>query len=267
MNIEYIRKLSYRIILIGLLTLLYWVIIFITINVFGLRVFREKLTELFLISILGIFALIAGSFLLNIVTNLTIIADSVKGAKELSPGSRKSRIKYFLLFSLSLILLIGFLFLGNYLTINKKRKLLENDAAKLISEYHKEIELLAFYKFGRTYENKAAEILHVISRVNNEFPTVEIIHRINLESKNVLIAFDQNQDWEKDSNYKEADFIYTSSREEKDYINSVLDEHKELVPYFEADEGYYKLIYPVKIKDNILFLLLTDYQRYGKIGS
>ncbi|MEI1280532.1 hypothetical protein V6Z05_19535 [Leptospira venezuelensis] len=267
MNIEHIRKLSYRIILIGLLTLLYWVVAFITINVFGLRVFREKLTELFLISILGIFALIAGSFLLNIVTNLTIIADSAKENKEVSSNSRKSQVKYFILFLLSLILLIGFLFLGNYLTINKKRNLLERDAARLISEYHSEIELLAVYKFSKTYENKAAEILRIVSQVNDEFPTVKIIHRITHDSKNVLIAFDQETDWDKDSNYKETDFIYTSSREEKDYINSILDEGKELSPYFEADEGYYKLIYPIKIKNNIFFLLLTDYQRYGKIGS
>ena len=61
--------------IIAIVALIYWVFTFIAIQVFGLRVFKENLTEIFSMSILGILALMSGALMLNIMFNLTRIAE------------------------------------------------------------------------------------------------------------------------------------------------------------------------------------------------
>ncbi|PJZ68439.1 hypothetical protein CH373_16210 [Leptospira perolatii] len=133
-------------------------------------------------------------------------------------------------------------------------------------EYRKEIESLASRKFDRSYEIKAAKILKIISRANAEFPYVTIIHRINLNSKQVLISFGDYVETKNDESFNTFDFIYASTREERKFIHSVLEQKKELPAYFQVEDDFYKLIYPVKVDGYIFFLLLTDYQQFGKVG-
>ncbi|PJZ68438.1 hypothetical protein CH373_16205 [Leptospira perolatii] len=126
MNLEFLRNLSHKFIVAGLLALYYWSIVFIVITGFGLKVFKQRLTELFLISVLGISVIIIGCFLLNILTNLTIIADSIKVGESvkdkdvLKQNIQKQRYTYYGSVFLLPSLLVSFLFLGDYLTLNKK---------------------------------------------------------------------------------------------------------------------------------------------------
>lgn len=75
MNIKQLVKASNVIALIGIALLIYWVFGLILMVVFGLRVFRENLTEMFAMSIMAILAVLIGSLIVNIMLNLTRIAD------------------------------------------------------------------------------------------------------------------------------------------------------------------------------------------------
>lgn len=70
-----IVKLSNYIGLIAIFCLIYWVFTFICITVFDLKIFRERMTEVFLLSIFSIIAVMAGTLMLNIMFNLTRIAE------------------------------------------------------------------------------------------------------------------------------------------------------------------------------------------------
>ncbi len=56
MNPKQLVKLSNVIGIVSILLLMYWIFIFITIEVFGLKVFRENMTETFYMSVFGIVA-------------------------------------------------------------------------------------------------------------------------------------------------------------------------------------------------------------------
>jgi hypothetical protein len=61
MNNKALVRLSNIIGIISILLLVYWVFVFISIQVFGFKVFRENLTETFYLSVLGILALMFGA--------------------------------------------------------------------------------------------------------------------------------------------------------------------------------------------------------------
>jgi len=75
MNNKKLIKLSNIIGIISIILLIYWVFIFIAITVFDLKVFRENMTETFYLSVFGILALMFGALMINIMLNLTRIAE------------------------------------------------------------------------------------------------------------------------------------------------------------------------------------------------
>ncbi|WP_342031451.1 hypothetical protein [Neisseria sp. Marseille-Q2251] len=74
MNAKKLVKATNIIGMVAVTLLVYWVFALILIQVFGLKVFREHITEIFLMSILGILAVMGGTLMLNIMLNLTRIA-------------------------------------------------------------------------------------------------------------------------------------------------------------------------------------------------
>lgn len=75
MNSKSWVKLSNIIGIVSIILLLYWVFIQISTEVLGLKVFKEVTTETFNMSISGILALMFGALMINIMFNLTRIAE------------------------------------------------------------------------------------------------------------------------------------------------------------------------------------------------
>lgn len=75
MNYKTLVKLSNIIGIISIILLVYWVFVFISMTVFGLKIFRENITETFYLSVVGVLALMLGSLIINVMFNLTRIAE------------------------------------------------------------------------------------------------------------------------------------------------------------------------------------------------
>ena len=69
MNAKSLVRLSNLVGTVAIILLIYWVFIFIAIQVFGLKVFRENLTETFYLSVLGILALMIGALIMAVLRN------------------------------------------------------------------------------------------------------------------------------------------------------------------------------------------------------
>ena len=65
MNAKKLVKATNIIGMVAVTLLVYWVFALILIQVFGLKVFREHITEIFLMSILGILAVMGGTLMLK----------------------------------------------------------------------------------------------------------------------------------------------------------------------------------------------------------
>ncbi len=93
---------------IGLL--IYWIFIFISIQVFDFKVFRENITQSFFFSIIGIFAVLGEAVVVNIMFNLTKIADHIGKTETTPPKNIRTSNWRWGLFIASFPLLFGLLY-------------------------------------------------------------------------------------------------------------------------------------------------------------
>ncbi|MGY0216197.1 hypothetical protein ACWJJH_02290 [Endozoicomonadaceae bacterium StTr2] len=263
-----IVKITNRIALATVILLMYWVFIFICSTVFGFKVFRENMTEMFFMSIVGIFAILGGAIILNIMFNLTAIAEGRKTGENNTETkqSAKNTKRFFMLFPVSLAVIFGLLYAGDLTTSRKNEQYLVSSAADLLQEQNQIIDRLSDYTFSREYIEQASEDIRILGRVEEKFPQITVITRDQLMGKPVLLGFTGHANLGKDEKALKADYILSTSSEERKYLNAVFDgntgEHR-----FSSSDGRHEVYYPVTTEKGQVVIHLTRYSRYGKMGS
>lgn len=258
-----IVKITNKIALTTVILLLYWVFVFVCSSVFGFKVFRENMTEIFLLSILGIFAILSGAIILNIMFNLTAIAEQKSQPELTNKGTHKLSVFGFLG---SLMVIFLLLYLGDMATTKQKEQQLIASATDLIEEQKEIIDKLADYSFSREYIETVSENLKVLSKVEEKFPRIRVILRDEWKSKPLLFSFGIYLSLSAGEMPLKADYILSTSSEERQYLHSVFDEEN-TEHWFSAHNGYYEIYYPVKTDKGLVVLYLSQHSRYGKIGS
>jgi hypothetical protein len=251
------------------------VFIFISITVFGLKVFREHLTETFYLSVIGILALMSGALMLNIMFNLTRIAE--KHNNDINTPE-KSQKKLVILFIFSFPLLFIFLYGGNYLTSAKKEKMLVASARSIIENDSIKTNRLVNYSFDKEWINETSNVLDFFSKTDTHFPNVSVVVLDTLDNSHVFLSFSTRRY----SYYENIEvvngviidtipptkknFIRKTTKVERDYLSDIFVNKKDYIRY-SAKNGRYELFYPYLKNGKIIILYFSDYQEYGKLGS
>ena len=264
MGSKQIVKLSNIIGITSILLLVYWVFTFIMIQVFGLKVFRENMTESFYLSILGILALMVGSLIINLMFNLTRIADKHNLDNSFIKSSKKRFLILISIFPLIAIILFG----GDYLTSSKKEKLLIESAKAIIETNKSSSDKLVAYKFSENYIIETGDILEIFSKTDKNFPNVTLIVKDSINGSSVFLGFTQFdkiniRDTVKP---KKMGYIYKTTQPERDYLNGIFEKNGDEIRYSSHD-GNYELFYPYRKGNKKIVLYFSEQQRYGKIGS
>ncbi|MFC4476268.1 hypothetical protein [Flavobacterium chungangensis] len=264
MNAKQIVRLSNIIGITSILLLLYWVFTFIVIEVFGLKVFRENMTESFYLSILGILALMAGSLIVNLMFNLTRIAERKTEDEVNVKSTRRKVLTLLLIFPLILIILFG----GNYLTSSKKEKMLIDSAKSIIESNKSNSDKLLNYTFSKAYIKETTGILRVLSETDKNFPSVTLIVKDSIKDSPVFLGFNPYYNESLDSNDsiqpKKVNYIYKTTKEERAYLNEVFTKNSEELRY-SSRKGNYELFYPYKKNGKTIIIYFSEQQQYGKM--
>ena len=294
MNAKKLVKATNIIGMVAVTLLVYWVFALILIQVFGLKVFREHITEIFLMSILGILAVMGGTLMLNIMLNLTRIAE--RGQEEEVRGGRKTVYLLLAVFPILAALLFG----GNYLTIRQKRDILTQSSERIVKDNPAQLDALADYRFDLAYIKKSSEILDLMAKDDLSFKSAMIIVQDKIDNKPVYLAFSAdsrlnvggeavpaasqneavpaaNQNVEGNDNFvmdrngekvmvKKMDYVYSPNFKEREYLQKVFARQTQEMRY-EAEDGHYSLCHPYRKNGKTIVLCFSDYQEYGKIGS
>lgn len=284
MNAKKLVKATNIVGMVAVVLLVYWVFVLILSNVFGLKVFREYITEIFLMSILGIFAVMAGALILNIMLNLTRIAE--RGQEEESKGGRKTLYLLLAVFPVLAALLFG----GNYLTVQKKRQILTQSLERIVKDNPSQIKALADYRFDSAYIKKAALILELMSKEDSAFKAATVIVPDTIGNKQVYLAFSadshlsgideqapnaqgvgDNNDFVVTRNgnketISKTQYLYAPNLSEREYLQRIFAGQTNEIRY-EAQDGNYSLCHPYRQNGKTIVLCFSDYQQYGKIGS
>lgn len=260
MNPRSIVTLTNRIAMIAIGLLIYWVFIFMSITVFGLKVFRQNMTETFAMSIMGIISLLAGAVIVNIMYNLTRIANAVEEAEQVPAASfnRKKVVAMALSFPIIFALLVG----GDMLSTRKRKINITGAADVMVKENQDVVKRLADYRFSKDYRKMAEESISLLEKMDKNFPRVMVILEDEIQGKKVFVAFDRYNH----SKEKKA-YIYAVNVKEREYLRKVF-AGKYHEQRFTAHDGNYELYHPYTTVDGkIIVLYLSDRKRYGKIGS
>lgn len=257
-------RLSNIIGIISIVLLIYWVFTFITIEVFGLKVFRENLTQTFYMSVLGILALMSGALIINIMFNLTRIAQK-HNQDELTKTTGK-QVGWLLLASFPVLLIV--LFGGDYLTSKKRERLLVKSAKSIIETNSKKSDHLVNYKFDEKWIVETDDILETLSKIDNNFPDVSILVKDSIDSDPVFLGFTANYYGNLNDTIQpiKKTFIRKTTQPEREYLNSVFNNGNEEYRY-SAYDGRYELFYPHFKGQRRIVIYFSEYQRYGKMGS
>jgi hypothetical protein len=265
MNNRSLVRLSNIIGIISIILLVYWVFVFISITVFGLKIFRENITETFYLSVVGILALMFGSLIINVMFNLTRIAEK-HNQDDLNVSKQTSK-KLGLIFGLSFPLVFGLLLGGDYLTSKKKEKMLIASAKSIIENNKEKSDKLLNYSFNESWIIETDDILNLYSKTDKHFPYISLIVADSLEKSQVFLGFRDYYGKLNDTIPPiKKDFIQQTTKEEREYLDNVFYKNLEKVR-FSASDGRYELFYPYLKGGKKIVLYFSDYQRYGKIGS
>ena len=284
MNAKKLVKATNIVGMVAVVLLVYWVFVLTLSNVFGLKVFREYITEIFLMSILGIFAVMAGALILNIMLNLTRIAE--RGQEEESKGGRKTLYLLLAVFPVLAALLFG----GNYLTVQKKRQILTQSLERIVKDNPSQINALADYRFDFAYIKKAALILELMSKEDSAFKAATVIVPDTIGNKQVYLAFSADsylsgideqapnaQGGGDDNDFvvtrngnketiSKTQYLYAPNLSEREYLQRIFAGQTNEIRY-EVKDGNYSLCHPYRQNGKTIVLCFSDYQQYGKIGS
>lgn len=265
MNLKLLVKLSNIVAAISIMLLIYWVFIFISVSVFGLRIFRENISEIFGMSVLGILALMGGSLMINVMFNLTRIAQ--KHNQDQSSEREGGSKKWVWVFALSFPILFGFLFAGDYLTSLKKENMLIQSARSIVESNTERTGRLLAYEFSKPWLIETRDTLDLFERTDGNMPNVSVIVKDSIDSSNVFLAFkDYSEPKDEAVQPIKQEYIFKTGAPEREYLNRVFSEGYTEIR-FSASDGKYELFYPYSKDNKIVVLYFSDYQRFGKIGS
>ena len=281
-DIRKLVKVSNIIGIISIVLLVYWVFAFMLIEVFGLKVFCENISQTFAMSILGIVALLAGALMLNIMLNLTRIAE--RGHDTVVKSGRKTIVLLLALFPLLAVLLFG----DDWLSTRKKQQMLEQVAQQLVQQHPQQAARLADYRFDVDYVRQAHADLNLLNQVQAGVSNMMVIVPDQIDHTPVYLRFNGHAEaalsagvdagdaadraaaeavgsGTKTVIYK-ADYLWRSSAEERDYLQQVF-QHGYTGLRFSSFDGRYELFYPYQSNGKTVVFYFSDFQRYGKIGS
>ncbi len=247
--------------------LFYWVVIFLTATVFDLKIFRERMTEMFSLSLLGIFAILGGTVILNVMSNLSKISQSLAAAEPTPAPALPAwkKIKVFLLL-LALPVIIAALFIGDAFSAQKRQQRFVYAAERFIQENQSQLIALSQYQFSAEYVKNTEKVLGVLNKIDKNFPEVMIIFPDTVEGKSLFLGFGGRSYRQEDKALEKTNYIYSASVDEREYLQKVF-AGTETAYRFYGEKSRYQFYFPTTIGGNKLVIYLSDFQRYGKFGS
>jgi hypothetical protein len=268
MNPKKMVKLSNMIGFISVLALIYWIIIFITMEVFDLRVFKEHTTSTFNFSIMGILALMFGALIVNVMFNLSRIADSriTERDKEEEQPPKKSK-KQLIIFLASFPAIICLLFLGDFISSKKMETNLKKSADEMVKTYSNEIKEFSNYSFTKEWINHTANSLQIIERIDQNFNNVYLILQDVINGNNMYLTFSNHAvNMDEKTVINKIDYLKGSALKEREYLDKVFKGNYN-EKYFVSDGGTYYLFVPLRENGNTIVLMFSNRQRYGTFSS
>lgn len=256
-----------RLAMLAILALLYWVLLFSVNEVFDLRILRERSTTAFGFVVLGILALLAGSLMLNIMFNLTRIAERVEHA-ALAPASaseskRSSPRRWLLGFTALTTLSVALMFAGDARTRMLKKDLMLQTAQAISSQNQAALRQFAQQELTANSVNPLAQQLELVRKSTEFVNEVYVLRPEKILGQDNIVAIEHELPPEDKKPFSSLDLAFKATQQQRTYLNAAFAGQTD-APLYVSRGGRYWLLYPVRLDNKVLVLFLSDEQAYGK---
>lgn len=157
--------------------------------------------------------------------------------------------------------------MGDYLTSQRKEKVLVESAKSIVNSDEKSLNHLVNYQYDIPWITETSDVLALYSAIDTNFPNVALLVSDTLDGKSYFLEFNQHSYFTNDTILPaKKQFIRQTTQQERDYLNAVFEGNNKDIR-FSAHGGRYELFYPYEKNNKKIVLYFSEYQRYGKIGS
>jgi hypothetical protein len=265
MNSKSFVKLTNVIGIITIILLVYLVFVFISAEMFGFKVFSENLAGNFYMYIVGLLSLMVGTLIINVMFNLTRIAekhnlDTFKEQKSLS-----KYLKW--VFFASFPIILGLLYFSNYLSVKNRETQIVQSVQSLIQYNSEKTDQLSNYTFDKRWINETKRNLELLSKTDKNFANITLIVKDSIDNSSLFLGFKATTNVDNNPNklFKE-NYIVETSKDEREYLERVfnknINEH-----FYKNIDGNYELFYPLIMDNRKVVLYFSNYQNISKVGS
>jgi hypothetical protein len=235
----------------------------------GLRInpFREKTTSFLLAVFGGLIGLASILVLLNVATNISIIADARTAGANAIPQANVL-LKWFPVFFGTALALVGILFAGTNLSRKKYLQIVRaqaDDVLKQNEELIKEISRLLASGESNDYK-RVGEIRAFLANQRKDLPVLTIIYCGEFADRSAFYKIDGFFPEVPDKVYKPEYFACTQNLD-CDYLNMFFSGTKVDVLQKSTDTNSFFIYIPVASEESRYVLLFERRNHYGKFGS
>ncbi len=262
MSPKSIIRLTNIIGVISIILLLYWVFAYMINEVFEMRIFRENISQTFALSVLGILALMGGALIINVMFNLTRIAQKLNNDEQ--KETLNSSKKYLVMLILGFPIIAGLMVLGNHLSNKKKEKYMLHSAENILNNNLDVMPYISNYSYNLNWLRFANEFCTYQADHTSHFHRLDIITSDTLFGKSVLMS---NYYRIRPDTILPVKKSYTAQfdNEIENYLHDALKGRtKEF--RFDSHDGSFILYYPLTVGEHTVVFLFSDYMSYGKFG-
>lgn len=224
------------------------------------------MTEIFFLSIFSIIAVMSGALMINIMFNLTRIAEKHNSDQNYTNRNSKIWVCLLLLF---FPLIGGMLYAGHRFSMHERQQILISSANSVLTNYNQYIQDISDYHFDKEWINNTAQSLKLLSSMDSQLPNIRVIVSDQLEngSKTYLIFSDYGySNSSTDNEPKKIAYLLTTDQQQREYLNEAFKNPK-IGIHYEREGSNYRLFVPFQHENKTVIFLFSDYYAYGKIGS
>ncbi len=240
---------------------------FLISNTFDLNVFENRTSDFIWILFAASLVIVACGAFLNISLNIGIIAESK--INEIPDGQVKNgsfNKKFLIVIFLVLSIIMGFLFLGDFITRQSEKSILINECTETLARYDNSINYISKALTDTSLIGEIPDILKFLEEQKQEFPSIILItsgyYREQLSYLRIT-PYTSKSDLKKEMfNFS----LYPCDKNDCDYLSEVFEKDKSDY-YFWSENNNYRLYYPINTGEKKFVLLFSKYNRYGHTGS
>ena len=227
--------------------------------------FRETTTSILIAFFVGLIGLSAVLVLVNVATNMSIIADAKIKDMKLQPESRRIR-KWIGMFLAIVVVLVTLIFTSTFYSKEKYMGIVRSQSEKVTQENTAQLEQISTLLASNDVEDfkKINEIKEFLERQKKELPYLTIIYSRDVIGKPALY---QTQDYYSDTTLDHA-YYSCSGSVDCDYLaNFFAGKPTQKMEKYKMNDDKFSIYIPYIGKNNRFIMLFQKYNQYGKLGS